>query len=124
MEKKLENKLKKVRSVSRLVFYGSIFLMLSTIFSKYAENIVLFRILVTFGVTLFILYWMMPVFFLFVRKQAFAAAWSRGLSAWEKFKNIDFNNLPLTEKIFMYMNFVLSCVVFIIFFWFLDLISR
>ncbi len=123
MDKSLESQLKKTQAVSRAALYGSILLMLSNIFYTHTGNTLLFRILTVLGVTLFILYWMMPVFFLLARKQALAITWSRGLGRWEKIKNADFNNIHRAEKLLMYMNFMLSCVVLLIFFLFVYYIT-
>jgi hypothetical protein len=123
MEKRIENKFRKVSLISRYVLCGSILLMLSPTFSAYTEGALLFRILITLGLMLFILYWMMPVFFLLARKQAFAIAWSRGLASQEYFKKIDLTNIPMKEKIYMYLNYILSCfMLVIVLFLFLDMI--
>jgi hypothetical protein len=124
MENSLESKLKKVRLISRFVFFGSILLMMSSIYSASVKYIGIIRISISFGVILFIMYWIVPVFFLLIKKQAFALAWSRGLVKWDKFISYEFDTVPLAEKIWMYLNSLLSCFMFVILIWFLGLVSQ
>lgn len=124
MENSLESNLNKIRLVSRFVFFGSILLMMNPIYSLSTEYAALSRILICFGVILFIMYWIVPIFFLLIKKQAFALSWSRGLAKWDKFKGYEFDTVPLKEKIWMYLNFLLSCFMFVIFIWFLALVSQ
>ena len=98
--------------------------MISPIYPILTKHIRLVQILMGTGVMLFIIYWIVPVFFLLIKKPAFALAWARGTRKWESFKNYDFDNVPLSDKILMCMNFLLSCVVFVIFIGFINVVNH
>ena len=115
MKKHFEDNLIKVRLISRFVFWGSIPLMMNTIILARYEYGDVRNFLFFFGLITFLVYWMVPAFFLVVKKQDFAIAWSIGLSNWEKFKGHDFKTLSFADKLLMIMNFVLACIGLAIF---------
>ena len=110
MKNDFEDNLVKVRRISRLFFWGSIPFMMNTIILARYEYGDIRRLLFFFGLITFFIYWMAPVFFLVIKKQDFAIAWSIGLSSWNKFKVYDFKILRFADKFLMIMNFVLACV--------------
>jgi hypothetical protein len=94
-----DKNLKKIRSISRFTFWGSIPLMMNSIlFAKY-DYVSLRRFLFFFGLFAFFIYWMVPIFFLLIKKQDFAIAWSKAFDNWEEFKKNDFKTQSFTDKI-------------------------
>ncbi len=124
MDKSLERKLKITRKVSGSVLIASILLMVSTACPGYAGHEVLSQILIASGVILFILYIMVPACFLLVNKQAFAIAWSRGLLRWKRLKDVDLNNIPRADKAQMVANFIMACIMLVIFYLFIEYVVR
>ena len=110
-----DNNLKNIRSISRFTFWGSIFLMMNTILFPKFDYANLRTTLVFFGLFAFFIYWMIPVFFLLIKKQVFAIAWSKAFDNWEDFKNNDFKTLKLSDKILMIMNCIVACVGLLLF---------
>jgi hypothetical protein len=116
-------KLKKVWLVSRIVFYASIFLMLSTaILPRRPEYAFFGKTLLSLGLVMFALYWMPPVFFLVVRKRDFAMAWSAGPVSWDRIRIVDFKHISVGTMISMYLNFATACAFLVVLFFFLGLV--
>ena len=120
MKKHFEDNLIKVRLISRIVFWGSIPLMMNTIILAKYEYRDIRNFFFFLGLITFFVYWMVPTFFLVIKKQDFAIAWLIGLSNWEKFKDFDFKTLRFADKLSMIMNSVLACVGLAIFIYVLN----
>jgi hypothetical protein len=111
------NNLRIIQKASRLTFWASIFLMLSSGLPIAEKNGYLFKSFLIGGIILFGLNWIIPVLFLMFKKQIYAFAWSRGLEGWEHVNEVSYKDVPLKEKILIYMRFVLALVMYVVFFY-------
>lgn len=115
MKDNKDKNIKKIQRMSRAMFWGSIFLMLSPGIQTSEKSNLLFRILLFGGIALFGLNWIIPVLLLILKKQVYAFAWSRGLEKWERVKDIETKGVTLAEKILIYMKCILALVMYAMF---------
>lgn len=111
-----ENDLKKVQNISRIIFWGSIILLLSPALQLSEKYDLFIRVLFLSGTILFGLNWIMPVVFLAQNKRPYAYTWSKWMGDWEDIKDIESKGVTMMEKILIYIRFVFALLFYIMMF--------